>query len=61
MFKFFINAIPQRTAKVDAYFMSELKKVTCKYKHLVKDTRGMCLMITLEFTNDALGYKVSKG
>lgn len=55
------DKIPQRAAKVGAYFISELKKVTCKYKHLVKDTRGMGLMIALEFTNDALGYKVSKG
>jgi len=55
------DKIPERAARVGEYFINELKKVTCKYKHLVKDTRGMGLMIALEFTNDELGYKVSKG
>ena len=55
------DKIPERAAEVGGYFLSELKNVTCKYKSLVKDTRGMGLMLALEFTDDELGYKVSQG
>jgi len=53
--------MPERAAKMGTYFISELRKVTIKYKNIVKEVRGMGLMIGIEFENDKTGYKVSKG
>ncbi|WP_242851296.1 aminotransferase class III-fold pyridoxal phosphate-dependent enzyme [Clostridium sp. DMHC 10] len=41
--------------------MAELRKVASKYKNIVKEVRGMGLMIGIEFESDKTGYKVSKG
>ncbi len=53
--------IPQRAEEVGDYFKKELKKVTDKYPNIVSEVRGMGLMLALEFTNNELGYSVSKG
>ena len=53
--------IPKRAEEVGDYFKNELKKVTDKYPNIVSEVRGMGLMLALEFTNNELGYSVSKG
>lgn len=55
------DKMPERAAKMGAYFLKELRHVTDKYKSLVKEVRGMGLMIGMEFEDDKTGYKVSKG
>lgn len=53
--------IPERAEKMGNYLMTGLKNVTSKYPSLVKEVRGMGLMIGIEFTNNKIGYSVSKG
>lgn len=55
------DKMPERAEKMGKYFISELRRVGNKYKDIVREVRGMGLMIGMEFENDKIGYKVSKG
>lgn len=54
------DKIPERAARVGDYFIGNIKKVISKYPSLVKEVRGMGLMIGLEFTDNNIGYAASK-
>jgi putrescine aminotransferase len=42
------------------YFMSELKKIQSNYPHILKDVRGVGMMIGIEFVTNELGILFSK-
>jgi putrescine aminotransferase len=53
--------LPERAAKVGAYFFEELKKAAKGHEDKVQEIRGQGLMIGIEFHQDEIGYDVSKG
>ena len=54
------DKIPERAARLGKYLINGLRNVTKKYPTLVKEVRGMGLMIGIEFTDNNIGYGVSK-
>lgn len=54
------DKIPERAEEMGTYFMEGLKKAASKYAVLVKEIRGKGLMIGIEFTDNEIGYSVSK-
>jgi len=53
--------LPERAAKVGAYFFEELKKAAKGHEDKVQEIRGQGLMIGIEFHQAEIGYDVSKG
>lgn len=54
------DKIPDRAERLGKYLINGLRNVTKKYPTLVKEVRGMGLMIGIEFTDNNIGYGVSK-
>ncbi|CAM3718127.1 putrescine aminotransferase [Mesobacillus zeae] len=53
--------LPERSAEVGEYFLSELRKAAEGHEDKVLEIRGQGLMIGIEFHKDEIGYEVSKG
>ena len=50
----------ENTKEKGAYFISELKKIQSKFPHILKDVRGIGMMIGIEFVTNELGILFSK-
>ena len=53
--------LPEQAAEKGAYIIPKLTELTDKYKNICLETRGLGLMIGIEFTSDEVGYEVAKG
>jgi len=53
--------LTQQAAEKGAYFIPKLTELTGRYENICLETRGLGLMIGIEFTSDKAGYEVAKG
>jgi putrescine aminotransferase len=50
-----------RATEMGNLFMTELRKLAVEYPHILREVRGRGLMIGLQFPNDEIGYRFSRG
>ncbi|MDF2613780.1 MAG: putrescine aminotransferase [Clostridia bacterium] len=55
------NDIPNQASKKGDYLIKGLKAVKAKYPRVIKDVRGIGLMLGVEFPQSEIGYEVAKG
>lgn len=53
--------VPKLAREKGAFLMDGLKKLQAKYPTVIKDVRGIGLMIGVEFVESHVGYSVAKG
>jgi putrescine aminotransferase len=52
--------LPARAARMGEYMLLGLRATVSGHEDLVRDVRGMGLMIALEFADDATGFRIAK-
>ncbi|WP_141431075.1 putrescine aminotransferase [Bacillus sp. 03113] len=52
--------IPEQAAQKGSYIVNYLKKIQEKHPEVLKEVRGLGLLIGMEFTSNELGYKLAK-
>ena len=55
------NDIPGQCASKGEILINGLKELAKKYPRIIKEVRGIGLMIGVEFQKQEIGYKVAKG
>ncbi len=53
--------LPEQAAKKGLYLLSELKALQMRYPRIMKEARGLGLLLGLEFANTEIGYKIVAG
>ncbi|MEI7672052.1 MAG: aminotransferase class III-fold pyridoxal phosphate-dependent enzyme, partial [Deltaproteobacteria bacterium] len=53
--------LPEKAAGTGAYFLKELKQLSCEFPDILVEVRGKGLMIGMVFPDDDIGFEVARG